>query len=55
LIAVEHFALRDIAGFRSRPLFRCHWALDTIRNDLIWLLVLIIVIVLIALPKFFKK
>jgi hypothetical protein len=31
------------------------WALDTIRNELIWLLVLVVVIVLVALPKLFKK
>jgi hypothetical protein len=31
------------------------WALDAIRNELIWLLLLVVVIVLVALPKFFKK
>jgi hypothetical protein len=31
------------------------WALDTIRNELTWLLVLVAVIVLVALPKLFKK
>ena len=31
------------------------WALDTVRNELIWLLLLVVVIVLVALPKFFKK
>jgi hypothetical protein len=31
------------------------WALDTIRSELIWLLLLVVVIVLVALPKFLKK
>jgi hypothetical protein len=30
-------------------------ALDAIRNELIWLLVLVAVLALVALPKFFKK
>jgi hypothetical protein len=31
------------------------WALDTIQSELIWLLLLVVVIVLVALPKFLKK
>jgi hypothetical protein len=31
------------------------WALDAVRNELIWLLVLVAVLALVALPKLFKK
>jgi hypothetical protein len=31
------------------------WVLDTLRNELLWLLVLLGVIVLAALPAIFKK
>jgi hypothetical protein len=31
------------------------WALDAVRNELIWLLVLVGVLALLALPRLFKK
>jgi hypothetical protein len=31
------------------------WALDAVRNELIWLLVLVAVLALLALPRLFKK
>jgi len=31
------------------------WAHDAVRNELIWLLVLVAVLALLALPRLFKK